>query len=325
MLNAAIVGMGWWGKVLVESVQGKSDAIRFVHGVTYEPEDIIDFANLHDLNISTRFEDVLENPDIQLVVLATPHSTHSDQICAAAAAGKHVFCEKPFALNKADAERAVAACKAANVVLGLGQNRRLWPAIAEIKRMIEAGELGKIVHLEGNYSHDWLAEPAPAAIWRNSPTEAPAASMTGMGIHLMDSFIHLVGGVDTVVANCVSRVLDRPTGDTISVLLRFKEGVTGYFGTTFITPYIWRIHVFGSQGWVESRDENHLLVCRSGGEPEERILPELDTVRLQLENFSGAVNGTEDFHIPTEDMIENAATLEAIFRAAESGEITNVG
>src|SRR5215475_4301303 len=107
MINAAIVGLGWWGKTLVESVQG-SDFIRFVAGATrtVSPE-IKTFAETHKLRLAENYEALLKDSNVQAVVLCTPHSLHSQQVVAAAQAGKHVFCEKPFALRKNDAEVAV--------------------------------------------------------------------------------------------------------------------------------------------------------------------------------------------------------------------------
>src|SRR5215475_1839826 len=107
MINAAIVGLGWWGKTLVESAQG-SDFIRFVAGATrtVSPE-VKSFAETHKLRLSDKFEALLKDSAVNAVVLCTPHSMHTQQVIAAAHVGKHVFCEKPFALSKADAERAV--------------------------------------------------------------------------------------------------------------------------------------------------------------------------------------------------------------------------
>src|SRR5262245_59432398 len=107
MINAAIVGMGWWGRTLVESVQTDSDVIRFVAGATrtVSPE-VKAFAEAHTLQLESDFNALLTNPKVNAIVLATPHSMHSEQVIAAAKAGKHVFCEKPFALTKADADAA---------------------------------------------------------------------------------------------------------------------------------------------------------------------------------------------------------------------------
>src|SRR5690242_2442442 len=99
MLNAAIIGLGWWGKELVRSVQGTSPLIRFTRGVTLEPELARDFAAEMKFTVGNSYEEVLADSRVDAVVLATPHTRHRAQIEAAAARGKHVFCEKPFALN----------------------------------------------------------------------------------------------------------------------------------------------------------------------------------------------------------------------------------
>src|SRR5262245_46576012 len=115
--------MGWWGRTLVEAVQTDSDQIRFVAGATrtVSPE-VKAFAEAQQLSLVDSYDKLLADQSINAVVLATPHSLHSAQVVAAANAGKHVFCEKPFALHKADAEAAVAATQQAGVTLGLGYN-----------------------------------------------------------------------------------------------------------------------------------------------------------------------------------------------------------
>ena len=317
MINAAIVGMGGWGRTLVEAVQGRSDRIRFARGVSKEPDEIASFAETHRIAVSTEFEDVLADPEIQAVAIATPHSLHADQIVRAAEAGKQVFSEKPFTLTLADAERAVAACQRAGVVLGLGQKRRWWQPLVEIKRMIDDGELGTVMQVEGNYSHDWLSEVADGT-WRTDPAEAPAGGMTGMGIHLVDAYINMLGSVSEVRVYCVDRVLNRAAGDTVAAMLKFESGAVGYVGTTLKTAFVWRMQVFGSEGWAETRGQNDLTVRFRGKEPETRDFGEFDAVRAELEAFADAVEGRADFPIPTEHILHNVATMEAIYESAAS-------
>ena len=132
MLNAAIIGLGWWGQRLVNAVQG-SDLIRFARGVTLEPELVRDFAAKHGLAICTSLEEVLADPAIQAVVLATPHTRHRAQVEAAAAAGKHVYCEKPFALCRADAQAMLDACARAGVTIAVGHHFRLMPSMKALR------------------------------------------------------------------------------------------------------------------------------------------------------------------------------------------------
>ena len=323
MIDAAIVGLGWWGRVHVQSIQGKSDRIRYIRGVTKELELVRDLEADYGLPLTIEYEDVIRDPAVQAVVLATPHSLHTNQIVAATEMGKHVFCEKPFALKRSDAERSIRACNDAGVALGIGQNRRFWPAIVEIGRMIRDGELGTLMHVEGNYSHDILAD-VPADSWRSSAAETPAGGMTGMGIHLTDAYLHLVGPVESVHALCVDRVLGRASGDTISVLLKFESGATGYIATTLKTAFLWHLRVLGSEGWVESYVEDEITFCKLGGTPEKHSFPKVDSVLTEMEAFADAVEGIAPYPVPQDQILQNVSVLEAVFEAAESGETVQV-
>src|SRR5437016_14213154 len=98
MIDAAIVGLGRWGRTLVEAVQGKSDKLRFTRAVSRNPGRLQDAAARYRLELVSELDAVLADPGIDAVVLASPHSLHCEQIVAAATAGKAVFCEKPLTL-----------------------------------------------------------------------------------------------------------------------------------------------------------------------------------------------------------------------------------
>jgi predicted dehydrogenase len=316
MLNAAIVGLGWWGRELVRSVQGSSALIRFARGVTLEPEQAREFAAETKLALGTSYDDVLADPKIDAVVLATPHTRHRVQVEAAAAAGKHVFCEKPFALSKADAEAAIAACRHAGIALGVGHNRRLWPSIKRLRELLEQGAFGTIMHLEGNYSHDWLANQ-PADHWRSAAEETRVGGMTGMGIHLLDSYGFLVGPMRRVSALSTRRALPLASGDTTSALIECRNGATATIATTLKTPYVWRLAVYGSNLWAESTGETGLTIRQPSGEPEPVSLPATNHIGANLESFAAAALGRGRFHIDDPGILHTVAALEAVFLSAE--------
>src|ERR1700681_4256904 len=153
MINAAVIGLGRWGKNIVESVQGKSKRLRFIRGVSKEPDLVRDFAAAKGFELSTDFNEAVADPRVQAVFLATPHSLHVEQISAVAAAGKPVWCEKPLALTRAEAERAIAAVTRAKVVFGLGNNKRCFASMRELIRLVADGEIGDVLHIEGHYSN----------------------------------------------------------------------------------------------------------------------------------------------------------------------------
>src|SRR3984957_7497195 len=142
MIDAAMVGLGRWGKGIVEAAQGKSKRLRFVRGICKEPYQLADFAKTHGLKLGTELSEAIADPQVQAIFLATPHSLHVDQICAVAAAGKPVWCEKPLARPPPEAEQALAAVTAAKVPFGLGNNKRFFSSMRELKRVVADGVIG---------------------------------------------------------------------------------------------------------------------------------------------------------------------------------------
>jgi len=324
MIDAGIVGLGWWGNRLVESVQGNSDRIRFVHGVARDPAAKQEIARRHGLVLSPSLAAMLRDPAVQAVVLATPHSLHRAGIEAVAAAGKPVFCEKPLTLTTADAVAAVGAARAAGTLLAVGHNRRFLPALGEMKRLVAAGELGDLLHVEGHFSNE--NSSSNFAPWRHDAEESPAGGMTGSGIHVLDAFVSLLGPVRSVYAQLVSRKPAPGPLDTLSVLLRFENEVTGTLSAVRATPRYWRTHLFGTTRSVELLQEGTLAVHAVGqASPLRQVFPPVDTLRLEVEAFADAIEGRAPYPIGDADMVATVAAFEAVCRSVKSGRTETVG
>jgi predicted dehydrogenase len=339
MINAAIVGMGWWGRTLVESVQG-SDFIRFVAGATrtVSPE-VKSFADTHKLRLADSYDALLKDSSVQAVVLCTPHSMHTQQVVAAAQVGKHVFCEKPFALTKDDAEQAVDATRKAGVALGLGYNRRFHPEMTKLRERIQSGALGVVLHVEATmtFANALLLKPTA---WRASREETPCGGLTPMGVHAIDGMIDLCGPVDQVYCQSFRRAVEIDSDDTTSILFRMKEGMSGYLGTMTATGPGFSFQVFGSKGWVRLEGMTHVAgasseerrtrlfgTCKfqpAKGEAEVWQAETLDVGRVTLDAFGKAASGGPVFPIPAEQMIHGASVTEAIVRSAASGNVEKV-
>ncbi len=331
MIKAAIIGLGWWGQHIVSTLQNKSEKMRFVRAVDLNLPASRQIAEQHSLRLSSDLRDALDDEEVEAVVLATPHSLHEDQILAAAGAGKHVFCEKPLALNRDSAEKSVSACDAAGVVLGLGHERRFEPAMLEIKDLVKSGSLGDIMHVEANFSHDKLAN-LPADNWRVSTTESPAAGMTATGIHLTDAYITMFGPVEEVYAHTARRNPANSNGDVLSFHIRFRSGATGFFNSVLETPIYLRYCVFGSTAWAEAMDYHHpsepgptrFSLSREEGKIDTRMMDWEDTVRLNLDAFADACFGGAPYPFTNEEKIQNIALFEAICQSAERGQPVSI-
>lgn len=318
MINTAIVGLGWWGKNLVKAARDFGAPLNFTRAVSLEPDTVRDFAAEHRLALGTSLEEVLADRAIQAVVLATPHSKHRAQVEAAARAGKHIYCEKPFALAKADAAAMLEAVKRAGVVIAVGHHFRLMPSMRVLAEVKASGALGTIMHAEGNYSHDWLAD-YPVDGWRMAAAESRAGGMTGMGIHVLDSFRDLVGPMKRVAALSKARVLQAPAGDTTAALVEFENGATGTLATTLKTPFVWRIALYGENCWAESVSETRAIVRHAGKEPEVIDKPADNHLGRNLDYFAKAAMGHGAFPISADGILQTAAALEAVFKSADAG------
>ncbi len=317
MINAAIVGLGWWGKSITDAVQGKSRKLRFVHGVTQELEATRDYAKSKGFRLSATLDEALADPEVQAVVLATPHSLHCSQVMQVAAAGKAVFCEKPLSLTRADAERAVAACEKAGVPLGVGQNKRFWPSCTELRRVISSGALGRIMHVEGHYSNEHSSKFF--APWRDLPAETPGAGMTGTGIHILDAFANIAGPAEQITAQFISHRAGVDPRDTVSVLFKFRNGISGFLGAVRASPLYFRVHVFGDEGSVEALDETRTITRLKGGKTEVKDFPKIDSVLAEIDAFADAVAGVAPYPITTAEMIDTIGSFETIINSIRTG------
>jgi predicted dehydrogenase len=328
-LNIAVVGLGWWGRIIVDLVR-RSDRLRVVRVADVHP-DAAAFARERELPFSSTFEDVLADPRVQGVVLCTPHTQHTDQIVAAAQAGKHVFCEKPLSMTRADVLRAIAAVERAGVALAVGHEKRFEPPMLEIMRLVHSGALGTPLQVEANFSQDKFLALA-ADNWRLSGKEAPAGPMTATGIHLLDLAVGVFGAAQTV--HCSVRQLGSglTNGDTLAALVTFKRGGHALISAILATPFAGRFAVYGSHGWAEVRDKTHpeapegwtLTTCLRGQRAVAVDLPPAPAVLHNLEAFADAATGRAPYPVPREQMVANVSALEAIFRSAASGGIERV-
>ncbi|MDA0961325.1 MAG: Gfo/Idh/MocA family oxidoreductase [Proteobacteria bacterium] len=317
-MHLAIIGPGRWGRILVEAVQGISQTVDFTRAVARSPAKAADWCAAQGLSLGAELSDVLADPQIGGIVLATPHSQHADQIAAAAQAGKHVFCEKPVTLTRASAEAAMQAVRDAGVVFAAGHNRRFLPAMERMMAMIARGDLGTILHIEGNMSGHVGARYTPE-MWRVDPVESPAGGLAGSGIHVIDAMIHLLGPITTVTAQSDRLVNEIDLDDTTNMLFRFESRATGYLTAMTATAPIFRMQVFGDKGWLELRGETDLAWTPVEGVREVWTYPGVSTERLQLESFAESIRTGTPYPISLEDVINGIAVFEAVSASVKSG------
>jgi predicted dehydrogenase len=329
VINAAVVGLGWWGGKIVRDL-ADSEHVRVVAGVDLDP-DARTAALPWAGEVHADYDTVLADDRVDAVILCTPHKFHTDQILSAAAHGKHVFCEKPLSGSGSEAQRAADAMHAAGLQLGIGHERRFEPAVVALRRAIADGDLGSPLVFEGNFSQDKFLDLAPDN-WRLSAVDAPVGPLSATGIHLVDLAISIFGRPTRVWARLATQATTFANGDTLTVTLGFEKGQTAMITAILTTPFVGRVAVLGSQGWMEIRDRNHPenpqgwdVTCQlRGADPSNTFYPPHASVRENIESFSRAAAGESSYPVPLEEMVANASTFEAITRSARTGAIEDV-
>ena len=326
MVRAAIVGIGRWGRTLVGAVQGQSDSFRFVAGHTRTRSKAASFCAEHGIALKDSLDEILADPGIDAVVFATPHSEHGGQVERGAAAGKHVFMEKPFTLDRASAAPAIEAAERAGIVLGVAYPRRFHPNMRELKARIDDGRLGTIAHC-------YAEQNAPAGLfmdpesWRAEAAEAPAGGMTALGVHNLDAMIHLFGPIDEIYATSLKRAVRYDAEDTTNVMLGFRSGVSGTLFCSLVTAVSYRVAAFGTKGMAEllTPELDFRFSATPGAMPAGRhaaAVPEIierhgfNALKAELEAFAAAIAGGPPYPIPPDQILHVVAAFEAIIRSA---------
>jgi predicted dehydrogenase len=328
-LGIAVIGLGWWGRIIVPLAK-TSAKLKVVKGVDPAPA-AAEFAAAQGVAYESSFEAALADPAVQGVVLCTPHTQHTEQIIAAANAKKHVFCEKPLSLSRADVLRAVKACADNEVAIAVGHEKRFEPPVQTIFQLAKAGELGTLLQIEANFSQDKFLTLTPDN-WRMSEKEAPAGPMTATGIHLLDLSVGLLGPAQKVYAQVRQLGSRLVNGDTLAILVSHKSGANSLISAVLATPFDGRFAVYGNKGWAEVRDKAHpeapqgwtLTHAMRGKDKQVQDFPPAPAVLANLEAFADAAAKRAPYPVPQDQMIANVSALEAVLRSVKSGAVEAV-
>jgi predicted dehydrogenase len=213
----------------------------------------------------------------------------------------------------------------------MGHERRFEPPVADLLAKAESGALGRIHQIEANFSHDKFLS-LDRGNWRLKSDQAPAGGMTATGIHLLDLSVHLLGPAETVLCHCEQLSSDLPQGDTVAAYVKFRGGGTSYVSASLANPFMSRFTVYGSKGWIDIRDRAHVEApagwivtsAMAGGPIETREVGPAEPVKDNLVAFARAVRGKATYPISGDDLVNNIALLEAVFRSAASGRLETV-
>jgi predicted dehydrogenase len=318
-LNVACIGMGWWSDVLADAIV-RSGKLRIAACYTRSESKRQAFAAKYGCTPAPSYEALLENPAIEAIVNTTPNNVHLETTRAAAAAGKHVFLDKPIANTVADGKAITQACRKAGVVLALGYQRRRENHFRWIRRQIDAGVFGRLVNAEANISRDRLGK-IDLASWRYTAEGMPGGVMLQIGIHYSDVLEYLMGPIVAATGRVAQLVLPGDNPDVASLVLEHESGALSTLNASYASASeYYLMNLYGKEASAYYDLHQGLRFLKRGSSRPEPVPCEAnDTIVEELEEFAAAVRGGGQPEMGGAASTRSLAVLRAGIESARTG------
>jgi predicted dehydrogenase len=238
------------------------------------------------------WRELIADPDVDAVYIATPVHIHAEQAIAAADAGKHVLCEKPMAMNVAECDRIIAACKANGVALSVAYYRHFYPVIARMKAILASDDIGDPVLAQVDAFEQFQPSSEHPRAWLLRKAESGGGPMMDFGCHRLEVLLHLFGPVQRVTSLVSSAVLGREVEDTAIASLRFERGPCATVTVTHAAEEARdTVNVFATRGslHINSLNGGELIVASNGSRRTESHPPAANIHQPLVQDFVDAV------------------------------------
>jgi predicted dehydrogenase len=302
-LRVGCIGMGWWSDVLADAIQ-RSGKLEILSCYTRSDEKREKFATKYRCRPAASYEAMLADPEIEAVINTTPNDVHLSTTAAAAAAGKHVFLDKPIANTIADGRAITEVCRKAGVVLALGYQRRRESQFRWIKQQIDDGLFGRLVNAEANISRDRLGK-VDLASWR----------------YYIDVLEYLIGPIRAVRGQSAQLVLPGDNPDVASLILEHENGALSTLNASYASASeYYLMNIYGKDATAYYDLHNGLRLLKRGETaPVPVSYVKNDTLVEELEEFAAAVRGQGRHEVGGEYATISLAVVRAGIVSAREG------
>ena len=321
-----IIGLGDWSRQIFHAVDKLPD-VKITHCYSRYPGTREAFASEYGCVPSEQYEQMVEDPQIDGVVVMSSNTAHEEDVTLAASRGKHIFVTEPIATTIAAARRMIDVCSQNKVILAVEQQTRREPGSRKLKEVLEKGRLGTVNLVEANYS-----TPNGLKIkegnWRWAADECPGGVLIQVGIHAIDTLQYLLGPISRVLSWQDRGGLKVDMPGFTATLLEFESGLRGYLGSSYASSFSHWIRVYGTE-------KNALLAELSGltltmdsweeGTVHENIAPPanvtapMPAIIEEIEEFARCIRTGESPEIGGQTALYNLAVILATVESAKSG------
>ncbi|MDO8682301.1 MAG: Gfo/Idh/MocA family oxidoreductase [Armatimonadota bacterium] len=317
-IGLAVIGTGGFGRGMAERIAG-SQKLSLISCYDVSQDSCKQVAEQFGCRAASSIDEVLNDDSVEGVVIVTPNFAHRENTLDAAAAGKHVFVDKPIANEIEDAYAMIDACRNAGVTLAVGHNFRRYGSHRKLKELVDAGVAGTIVGAEGNFSHAGGMGLTPN-LWRYYPEKAPALPLIQLGVHCADTMQCALGPIAEVSSFMAHRAIPGENVDVTASVLRFESGVVGYLGSNYATPSIYYVNIHGTAASLYSSWGAPVRIVWARGKGEEVVEGVcVDERTEELEEFGDCIRTGAKPEVTGEVGLLNLAVVRAALKSAQEG------
>ncbi len=337
-VRLAPVGLGRWARVLARGAQ-RGDVVELYSCFSRDEQRRDAFCAEYGVpNAANSYQELLDDPAVDGVIITTPNDTHREVIVQALEAGKAVYTDKPIAHTLEDANRIAAAVADTDQVFAVGHSSRRLSGHREMKRWLDDGRIGDISLAEANFSNERGLELTPQT-WRYYADKSPGGAFIQLGVHHADTLQFLLGPIRRVTAHARQLYTKSEVPDAVMAICEFESGALGYIGTGWASPGIYTMNLQGTKAnlrydldfthWDESHQADDWSTLRSqfyGESVRQQVeLPRTDMFREQLDEFGLAIRGEATVEVGAVEAVRALAVVRSVLESSQrNGEAVDV-
>ena len=319
-LRVASVGLGWWSDVLADAAGRTDGRVEVVSCFTRSEDKRRAFAEKYNCGAAASLDEILADDSIDAIINTTPNHVHLETTAAAAAAGKHVFLDKPVANTIGEARAITKVCADAGVVLSVGYQRRRESHFRWIQEKIAAGEFGTLVQAEANISRD-RAGKFELGHWRYTAEGMPGGVMLQIGLHYVDVLTMLLGPIETVSGMASQLVLPGDNPDVGSLMMQHENGAVSTLSTSYASASeYYLMNIYGKKMSAYYNLFDGLRSLNQGDTDQTPVAVEKnDAIAEQLIEWADAVAGGVEPEVGGESAMTSLAVVKAGIKSVAEG------
>lgn len=335
-VRLAAVGVGRWANVLADAYT-PSEEVKLITCFNRSPQKGQAFAAKYGCEYDNSIESLLHRDDIEAVIVTVPNDQHADVIEQVARAGKHVYVEKPIAVDLAEALRIQRVVEETGITFMCGHSARRLGGLRKMKELKESGALGDISTVEAVFSNERGLE-LTSEDWRGNPEKSPGGPLTQLGVHQIDNMQYLMGRVKRVFTMGKPMYTKVTNTTVLQTLVEFENGSMGYLGTNWACPGSFTLNMYGTIanmfyeldfGWWSNSDvtDEHSSLVKVefehlSDDPDNRILHKgpvqferTNHLRDEIDEFAQAIRGEAVVEVGADAAVQNIAVVLAGVRS----------